>query len=74
MELPLNFVILKGYWFFYLTVFCELKEVTSIEGEASANNRKAKLIFFYEFFIKGEWSGEVKKNNEFSSYVLIKIV
>lgn len=53
------------YWkvidFFYLSVFCELKEVTSIEGEASANNRKAKLIFFYEFVIKGEWSGEVKK-------------
>lgn len=38
--------------------FCELKEVTSIEGEASTNNRKAKLIFFYEFVIKGEWSGE----------------
>jgi len=36
---------------------CEIKEITSIEGEASANNRKAKLIFFYEFVIKGEWSG-----------------
>lgn len=58
--------------FFYLSVFCELKEVTSIEGEASANNRKAKLIFFYEFVIKGEWSGEVKKKKkkEFSSHLL----
>jgi len=36
---------------------CEIKEITSIDGEASANNRKAKLIFFYEFEIKGEWSG-----------------
>jgi len=36
---------------------CEITSVTSIEGEASANNRKAKLIFFYEWVIKGEWSG-----------------
>ncbi|CAL1534985.1 unnamed protein product [Lymnaea stagnalis] len=39
---------------------CEIKEINSIEGEASANNRKAKLIFFYEFEIKGEWSGMLK--------------
>ncbi|XP_055880632.1 activator of 90 kDa heat shock protein ATPase homolog 1-like [Biomphalaria glabrata] len=39
---------------------CEIKEITSIEGEASANNRKAKLIFFYEFEIKGVWSGILK--------------
>lgn len=44
--------------------FCELKEVTSIEGEASANNRKAKLIFFYEFVIKGEWSGKLKDGDK----------
>ncbi|KAH9519589.1 AHA1, activator of heat shock 90kDa protein ATPase [Bulinus truncatus] len=39
---------------------CEITEITSIEGEASANNRKAKLIFFYEFEIKGVWSGILK--------------
>ncbi|XP_059163684.1 activator of 90 kDa heat shock protein ATPase homolog 1-like [Physella acuta] len=39
---------------------CEIKEISHIEGEASANNRKAKLIFFYEFEIKGEWSGMLK--------------
>ncbi|BFZ07591.1 hypothetical protein BsWGS_10630 [Bradybaena similaris] len=39
---------------------CEITDVTQIEGEASANNRKAKLIFFYEFDIKGEWSGLLK--------------
>ncbi|XP_062616577.1 activator of 90 kDa heat shock protein ATPase homolog 1-like [Saccostrea cucullata] len=44
--------------------FCEIKEVTSIEGEASANNRKAKLIFFYEFVIKGEWSGKFKDSDK----------
>jgi len=45
---------------------CEIKEITSIEGEASANNRKAKLIFFYEFEIKGEWSGIL--NDDVKSY------
>ncbi|KAK3093090.1 hypothetical protein FSP39_010967 [Pinctada imbricata] len=44
--------------------FCELKEVTKVEGEASANNRKAKLIFFYEFVIKGEWSGKLKSGTK----------
>lgn len=45
---------------------CEIKELTSIDGEASANNRKAKLIFFYEFEIKGEWSGIL--NDDVKSY------
>lgn len=35
-------------------------EVTSADGEATANNRKAKLIFFYEFNIKLKWKGETK--------------
>ena len=34
--------------------------MSSIEGEAIANNRKAKLIFFYEWVIKGKWSGRSK--------------
>lgn len=33
-------------------------EVTSFSGEASANNRKNKLIFFYELVIKLKWKGE----------------
>jgi len=37
----------------------EITEATSIEGEAVANNRKAKLIFFYEWVIKGKWRGVV---------------
>lgn len=32
-------------------------ELTSIEGEAIANNRKAKLIFFYEWVINAKWRG-----------------
>lgn len=37
-----------------------ITELSSIEGEAIANNRKAKLIFFYEWVIKGKWSGRAK--------------
>ncbi|KAI1295685.1 Activator of 90 kDa heat shock protein ATPase -like protein 1 [Halotydeus destructor] len=35
----------------------EIYEIESIEGEAVANNRKAKLIFFYEWVIKAKWKG-----------------
>lgn len=35
----------------------EITEVTKVTGEASANNRKGKLIFFYEFNIQLKWSG-----------------
>ncbi|RWS21956.1 activator of 90 kDa heat shock protein ATPase 1-like protein [Leptotrombidium deliense] len=37
--------------------FVEITDITSIDGEAIANNRKAKLIFFYEWNIKAEWRG-----------------
>lgn len=39
---------------------CEVTDLTTLEGEATANNRKAKLIFFYEWDIKGEWKGNLK--------------
>jgi len=39
---------------------CEVKELTKIEGEASANNRKAKLFFFYEWELKASWKGWAK--------------
>jgi len=34
-----------------------LEEVDKIEGEARANNRKGKLIFFYEWEIAVKWKG-----------------
>ena len=37
---------------------CRLTDVTKLEGEASINNRKGKLIFFYEWVIKASWMGE----------------
>ncbi|CAH2255347.1 activator of 90 kDa heat shock protein ATPase homolog 1 [Pararge aegeria] len=36
---------------------CKVTEVESIVGEATANNRKGKLIFFYEWDIKLKWEG-----------------
>ena len=36
-----------------------IKNLTKIEGEASANNRKAKLIFFYEWELIADWKGKL---------------
>lgn len=38
----------------------KIKEVEKCEGEASANNRKRKLIFFYEWDIVLKWTGMLK--------------
>uniref|UniRef100_A0A671M2M4 Activator of 90 kDa heat shock protein ATPase homolog 1-like n=1 Tax=Sinocyclocheilus anshuiensis TaxID=1608454 RepID=A0A671M2M4_9TELE len=35
-------------------------EVSKVEGEASINNRKGKLIFFYEWNLKADWRGTSK--------------
>ena len=32
-----------------------IDEIEKAEGEASANNRKAKLIFFYEWVLTLKW-------------------
>ncbi|XP_066584339.1 activator of 90 kDa heat shock protein ATPase homolog 1 [Prorops nasuta] len=39
-------------------VLCAVKEVEKCEGEAVANNRKGKLIFFYEWNIVLKWVAE----------------
>lgn len=39
---------------------CEVTEVSKLEGEASINNRKGKLIFFYEWNLKATWTGKYK--------------
>lgn len=44
--------------------FVQITEVKKIEGEAVVNNRKAKLIFFYEWTIEGEWSGRLNGSDE----------
>lgn len=43
---------------------CEVTEVMKVEGEASANNRKAKLIFFYEWVIQLKWVGKLNGSDE----------
>lgn len=50
---------------------CRTTEVTSIEGEASANNRKAKLIFFYEFVVKLKWKGKTADDTALSGTIEI---
>ncbi|CAG2100388.1 unnamed protein product [Medioppia subpectinata] len=43
---------------------CRVSAVESIEGEAVANNRKGKLIFFYEWVIKCEWKGRLNGSDD----------
>ncbi|KAJ8044334.1 Activator of 90 kDa heat shock protein ATPase-like 1 [Holothuria leucospilota] len=39
---------------------CEITEISKLDGEASANNRKGKLIFFYEWNLILEWKGNLR--------------
>lgn len=36
---------------------CKIVEIEKLDGEATANNRKGKLIFFYEWNIVLKWKG-----------------
>ncbi|XP_005992777.1 activator of 90 kDa heat shock protein ATPase homolog 1 isoform X2 [Latimeria chalumnae] len=50
---------------------CEVTEVAQVEGEASINNRKGKLIFFYEWAIKLKWIGTSKLGIKYKGNVEI---
>lgn len=41
---------------------CEVTEASKLQGEATAHNRKGKLIFFYDWSVKLKWSGELRDN------------
>ena len=41
-----------------------IEEVDKIDGEARANNRKGKLIFFYEWELCLKWKGHVNGNDK----------
>ncbi|XP_065833443.1 activator of 90 kDa heat shock protein ATPase homolog 1-like [Oscarella lobularis] len=43
---------------------CETTDLSKIEGEASVNNRKAKLISFYEWHAVIEWKGTVAGDDD----------
>lgn len=42
----------------------KIKELEKCEGEASANNRKGKLIFFYEWNLAIKWEGKLKDSSQ----------
>jgi len=44
-------------------VSCKITEIEKCEGEAVANNRKGKLIFFYEWNIVLKWVLDKKSSN-----------
>ncbi|XP_043930619.1 activator of 90 kDa heat shock protein ATPase homolog 1 isoform X1 [Protopterus annectens] len=48
---------------------CEVSEVSSLDGEASINNRKGKLIFFYEWTIKLKWTGTSQNGVKYKGFV-----
>ncbi|XP_070610149.1 activator of 90 kDa heat shock protein ATPase homolog 1 isoform X2 [Erythrolamprus reginae] len=48
---------------------CEVTEVSKLDGEASINNRKGKLIFFYEWNIKLSWQGTSKTGVIYKGHV-----
>lgn len=48
-------------------------EVSKLSGEATANNRKGKLIFFYEWDLQLKWSGRVNEGQKVASAGLVKI-
>ncbi|KAG9481715.1 hypothetical protein GDO78_010774 [Eleutherodactylus coqui] len=50
---------------------CEVTEVSKLDGEASINNRKGKLIFFYEWDIKLNWTGHSNSGVKYKGHVEI---
>lgn len=50
---------------------CEVTEVSKLDGEASINNRKGKLIFFYEWAIKLAWKGTSNTGVKYKGHVEI---
>ncbi|KRX98598.1 Activator of 90 kDa heat shock protein ATPase -like protein 1 [Trichinella pseudospiralis] len=53
-------------------VECMIKSIGTMEGEATANNRKGKLIFLFEWNIVLNWTGKLKDgDNEIEGTVEI---
>lgn len=43
-------------------IVCQVDSIDKCNGEATANNRKGKLIFFYEWELVLVWSGKLKNS------------
>ena len=39
-------------------------QVTKCEGEASVNNRKGKVIYFFEWSVELKWCGKTATSND----------
>ncbi|GCB84146.1 hypothetical protein scyTo_0024634, partial [Scyliorhinus torazame] len=50
---------------------CQVTEVSKTDGEASINNRKGKLIFFFEWNIHMSWIGTSKTGIKYKGTVEI---
>lgn len=50
---------------------CKITDVSNIDGEASINNRKGKLIYFYEWVVKASWTGTSKIGIKYKGIVEI---
>ena len=68
MKKCLNYVFRKMFDFQIGRVAVD--KVDKVEGEARGNNRKAKLIFFYEWEIKFTWKGCVNGKDKEVPYFL----
>lgn len=49
--------LLDGLTFEHSDFSCKVTEIDKMDGEATANNRKGKLILFYEWNIVLKWTG-----------------
>ncbi|XP_026085367.1 activator of 90 kDa heat shock protein ATPase homolog 1-like [Carassius auratus] len=61
--------LLMGLWVEGEEGKCEITEVSKVEGEASINNRKGKLIFFYEWDLKADWRGTSKSGIQYKGNI-----
>lgn len=50
---------------------CKITEMEKCEGEAVANNRKGKLIFFYEWNIVLKWNSNEKSSEKIEGKINI---
>ena len=48
----------------------KISEVEKLKGEAIVNNRKAKLIYLYDWTITGKWQGYLKQVSNVRSPIL----
>ncbi|KAM7396071.1 hypothetical protein PAMA_007374 [Pampus argenteus] len=50
---------------------CQLTDISKLDGEASINNRKGKLIFFYEWQLTAGWLGTSSNGVKFRGNIKV---